>query len=222
MKKERSRTVLLVIGFMAAIAAVGTITFNNYEDKTKEEFQKAKNELDKTVEESKTTNTEQIQAKIEEQETPIVPEPIVEQSKTLSFTEQDVLTWPVEGNVLLNYSMDHTIYFPTLDQYKYSSAIVISGEVGNEVRSAEDGKVIDITTDAQTGKTVKIDIGDGFTAVYGQLGELNVNKGDYVEEGNIIGYLGEPTKYYTVEGPNLYFQLLKNGKPVNPLEYLDV
>ena len=58
--------------------------------------------------------------------------------------------------------------------------------------------------------------------VYGQLGEVCVNQGENITEGDIIGYLAEPTKYYSVEGCNLYFQLLKDGEPVNPLEYLDV
>ena len=128
----------------------------------------------------------------------------------------------MDGNVLLNYSMDETIYFSTLDQYKYNPALVIAGNVGQEVRSAEEGKVTSIKTDAQTGVTVTVSLGDGYEVVYGQLGEVCVNQGENITEGDIIGYLGEPTKYYSVEGCNLYFQLLKNGEPVNPLEYLDV
>ena len=57
--------------------------------------------------------------------------------------------------------------------------------------------------------------------MYGQLKDLNFEEGATVEAGQIIGYIGEPTKYYSVEGSNLYFQLLKDGKPVNPLDYLE-
>ena len=79
-----------------------------------------------------------------------------------------------------------------------------------------------ITQDAQTGLTVTMDLGDGYEAIYGQLKDITVAEGDRILEGEFIGNLGEPTKYYSVEGCNLYFQLLKDGTPVNPLEYLDV
>ena len=71
-----------------------------------------------------------------------------------------------------------------------------------------------------TGCTVKQDLGDGYTAIYGQLKELNFKKGDMIEAGQTIGYVGEPTKYYSTEGSNVYFELQKDGKPVNPKEYL--
>lgn len=37
-------------------------------------------------------------------------------TKTLHFAEEDGLNWPLQGNVVLNYSMDQTVYFATLDQ----------------------------------------------------------------------------------------------------------
>ena len=60
-----------------------------------------------------------------------------------------------------------------------------------------------------------------YEAVYGQLKELAVKEGDMVDAGALIGYVSEPTKYYTVEGSNLYFQLLKDGNPVDPMSYLE-
>ena len=41
----------------------------------------------------------------------------------LSFSEDSNLVWPVNGTVLMSYSMDKTIYFSTLDQYKYNPAL---------------------------------------------------------------------------------------------------
>lgn len=64
-----------------------------------------------------------------------------------------------------------------------------------------------------TGCTVTVDLGDGYEAVYGQLKELNFAKGDYVEAGHVLGYVGEPTKYFTVEGSNLYLNLIKMAHP---------
>lgn len=136
------------------------------------------------------------------------------------FSEEDTLLWPVDGNVIMNYSMDQSIYFATLDQYKYNPAVVISGEVGAEVKAAAAGTVSAVDTNAQTGTTVSIDMGNGYAAIYGQLKEVPVQPGEYVAENSVIGYVSEPTKYYSVEGPNLYFQLLKDGQPVNPMDHI--
>ena len=136
------------------------------------------------------------------------------------FSEEDTLLWPVDGNVIMNYSMDQSIYFATLDQYKYNPAVVISGQVGAEVKAAAAGTVSAVDTNAQTGTTVSIDMGNGYAAIYGQLKEVPVQPGEYVTENSVIGYVSEPTKYYSVEGPNLYFQLLKDGQPVNPMDHI--
>ena len=231
MKKDKGAAVGLVICFVAMIAIVGAITFSNYERKSEGELAKTeeKNQVaqkEEKEEESLVTQGDKVEAELVEkpevviEETPIVQAPVTQ--KTYSFSKEDMLIWPIDGNVLLNYSMDETVYFSTLDQYKYNPALVIAGNVGQEVKSAEDGKVTAIKTDNQTGVTVTVSLGDGDEAVYGQLGEVCVTQGENITEGDIIGYLGEPTKYYSVEGCNLYFQLLKDGEPVNPLEYLDV
>ena len=128
--------------------------------------------------------------------------------------------WPIEGDVLLDYSMDSTIYFPTLEQYRCNPAMVISGNVNDKVFAMATGKITDIQENEETGCTVIQDLGDGYAAVYGQLKELNFAKGDTPEAGQVLGYVSEPTKYYTTEGSNVYFQLKKDGKAVDPKEYL--
>ena len=42
-----------------------------------------------------------------------------------------------------------------------------------------------------------------------------------LEEGDLIGYIGNPTKYYSVEGANLYIKMTHNGEPVDPMDYLN-
>ena len=41
-----------------------------------------------------------------------------------------------------------------------------------------------------------------------------------VSEGQVIGYVSEPTKYYVTEGSNVYFRMEKDEKAVNPKDYL--
>ncbi len=136
------------------------------------------------------------------------------------FDQASSLLWPVEGDVLLAYNMDNTIYFPTLDQYKCNPAIVIGAEEGTQVLSAAPGVVEDVYEDTVTGTTMVISIGDGYRLIYGQLGNLQVGISQSVEAGTVIGTVSEPTKYFSVEGSNLYFAMTHDGEPVDPTLYL--
>ena len=137
----------------------------------------------------------------------------------LNFSESSELLWPLQGNVIMNYSMDQTVYYATLDSYRYNPAVIISGNVNDKVKAAASGKIVDISTNEVTGYTVTMDIGDGYTAIYGQLKEVPYETGAYVEMGNTIGFVSEPTKYFALEGSNLYFALQKDGEPVDPVEF---
>lgn len=135
----------------------------------------------------------------------------------LSFSPQEGLVWPIVGKVLINYSMDKTVYFQTLDQYKYNPAIMIQAAEGETITAAADGKVSSIYNDPQFGNCVQVDLGDGYELTYGQLGNIDLKEGDYMAVGDVIGTVAAPTKYFSVEGTNVYFKLTLNGEPVDPL-----
>ena len=218
-RKNRGATVAAVLCFVAAIAIVGTYTFKDYKAMKNEQLlakqEEAKAEKEKEAEPLKETTTDLIindlQEKVKEtnqenadqkQEDSVENGQADAQSaqtsqtasgktKTVSFNSDSKLLWPVNGNILMSYSMDKTVYFSTLDQYKYNPAL-----------------------------TVNVDIGNGYELFYGQLKEVPVKVGDQVEAKTIIGYVSAPTKYYSVEGSNVYFEMRKDGQPVNPMEYL--
>ena len=142
-----------------------------------------------------------------------------ETMENLSFNAEDGLMWPVQGNVIMNYSMDHTIYFATLMQYKCNPAIIIDAEVGTQVKAAAAGVVTSVDrANAETGITVTMDIGDGYSLVYGQLSEdMGLEVGDMVNSGDVIATVSQPTKYYSVEGSNLYFMVKEGDQTINPM-----
>lgn len=142
-------------------------------------------------------------------------------AQNLNFTEKSLMEWPVRGTVLIDYNMNETVYYPTLDQYRVSPAIAVQAVEDAPVYAAADGQVISVEQDTCTGTTVTMELGNGYQAVYGQLKDLTVAEGDTVKEGEVIGNVSEPTKYYSVEGPNLYFAVKKDGNPVDPFEYLE-
>lgn len=136
------------------------------------------------------------------------------------FQTGDQLVWPVTGNVIIPYSMDKTVYFPTLDQYKYNPAMVISAAEGATISSVASGTVVSVFYDEEIGNAVTVEIGNGYEVTYGQLKEIAVSKGSYLEKGSVIGYVAAPTKYYSMEGTNAYFALTLNGEPADPLGQL--
>lgn len=138
----------------------------------------------------------------------------------LTFSDSDMLLWPVVGNILVNYSMDKTVYFPTLQQYKYNPAVIIQANEGDLITAASAGKVISVFTDPQIGNGITMELGGGYEATYGQLSNILVSEGSYVSAGDVIAEVSAPTKYFSVEGTNVYFKLTKDGEPVNPLSRL--
>ncbi len=138
----------------------------------------------------------------------------------LDFHEEDGLVWPIVGDVLINYSMDKTVYFPTLQQYKYNPAIVIAASQGDNITAAANGRVTSVAYDPTVGNTVVTDLGNGYELTYGQLENIIVSEGSYVSVGDSIGTVASPTKYYSMEGTNVYFKLTKDGEPVNPMTRL--
>ena len=50
---------------------------------------------------------------------------------------------------------------------------------------------------------------------------MAVAQGDVVEQGELLGYVSEPTKYYCEEGSNLYFAMKKDGQVTDPCLYLE-
>ena len=192
--------------------------------------EKKEKEKEKKKEQEKEDETEAVSGIIAPQEDDFLDEPAVISGAAdtapipepeFHFNAVEDLTWPLQGNVIMNYSMDQTIYFATLDQYKYNPAVIIQAEVNSPINAVAEGIVTAVETNEETGATITVDMGDGYSARYGQLKEIPKNQGDYVENGEILGYISEPTKYYSVEGANLYFQLLKDGAPVNPMEYFE-
>ncbi len=66
------------------------------------------------------------------------------------------------------------------------------------------------------GLAVTIDLGNGYEVTYGQLEDIQVTEGSYVEAGQVIGYVAEPTNYFELEGSHLYLELRLDGAFVNP------
>lgn len=231
---RKSAIVGLVICFAVLIAAVGAYTFNGYQNRVEQQLAEAEQQVRELTEENSTqTNSDDINDEKEEEKEP--PQELRDEEEEIGqetaspgentsavwFDENSVLEWPASGAVVMGYSMDRTVFFQTLEQYQYNPAMMISGQAGETICASAAGIVTEVSENAKTGKTVTMDMGNGYSAVYGQLDNICAVQGAYIPAGGEIGTLAEPTRYFTAEGPNLYFQILKDGSPVDPANYME-
>lgn len=207
-------------------AGIGTTQKTQDEKKADQKTDSAKKKEENKETDTKKEPAEEEEGMIDESEETMAEEPedtealATNVQPVLDFNEEDSLVWPIVGDILINYSMDKTTYFQTLEQYKYNPAIMIAATEGENITAAADGRVVSVSYDRQLGNTVVMDLGNQYELTYGQLQNVMVTEGSYVTTGEIIGNVAAPTKYYSTEGTNVYFKLTKDGEPVNPLSKL--
>jgi len=124
------------------------------------------------------------------------------------------LPWPVNGRVLTGFGSQKHPQFGTL---VFRRGIDISARVGDEVRAVEGGVVVKADWFKGYGKLVIIDHKDGMYTLYGNLSQVDVNNGDRVERGKVIGLAGDTG---SLKGAKLYFEVRRNGKAEDPLLWL--
>ena len=139
----------------------------------------------------------------------------------LDFNSEKTITWPINGEVILPYSMETTVYFETLDQYKCNPGMLIQAGVGTTVQNAYLGQVTSVTSDNTYGNMVTLYIGNEYSIVYGQLDAVYVKEGDFVKAGQSIGTVGNPTDSFAKEGSHLFFQMKCGEETVDPMMYIE-
>ena len=148
--------------------------------------------------------------------------PDAEKMPTKQQEAKPTFAYPLEGEVVLPYSIDHAIYDPTLEQYRTNASISISAEKGAEVKAAADGTVHEVAEDAEMGKVVTIAHGENWLTTYGQLADtVKVKEGEKVTQGQAIGSVDDPTKYGAALGAHLEFAMEQNGESKDPEKHLE-
>ena len=97
--------------------------------------------------------------------------------------------------------------------------ILIPGRLGQDVRAASAGRVVYSGTGIRGyGNLVIIKHGENLLSAYAHTSEALVREGQEVSLGQLIARMGEGAP----QKPVLYFEIRRNGKPVDPLRYLPV
>jgi murein DD-endopeptidase MepM/ murein hydrolase activator NlpD len=99
----------------------------------------------------------------------------------------------------------------------FHPGVDIAGQTGQPVFATAEGTVKEAEYDGGYGNLVVLDHGFGLETRYGHLSAFTVHKGDHVTRGQMIGRVGS-TGHAT--GPHLHYEVLANGKLLNPLQLL--
>ena len=159
----------MIIGFVffLGIMAYYSATFRQRRDQAKQEVRLEEESVgannSATQEKTKTTTAQ------DKQETTTKTQTKRTMSESVTYNGTSKLTWPVKGNIILPYSVNSTIYFESLDQYRINKGILIEAKEGDEVKAVRKAKVTEIKKSAEYGQTVRMDLGNEYTVLYGQL-----------------------------------------------------
>jgi murein DD-endopeptidase MepM/ murein hydrolase activator NlpD len=119
------------------------------------------------------------------------------------------------------FSMDKLIYDPTLDQYRTNDDLRIAAKEGTPVKAGFDGQVLAVGRDNVYGYYVSVDHGNGYTATYGQLMDgVLVKEGENIKTGQVIGGVGKPSYFGSLNGSHVNLRITKDGLAFDPREVL--
>ncbi len=101
--------------------------------------------------------------------------------------------------------------------YEFHPGMDIDGEKGDDVIAPANGVVIKAGPQGGYGNMIEIDHGNGLTTRYGHLSRIEIQTGDTIQRGQLIGLIGSTGRS---TGPHLHFEIRLNDKPINPRRFL--
>ena len=126
---------------------------------------------------------------------------------------------PVSGAINITSHYGERVS-PIDNQQETHTGIDIEAALNTPVMAVLEGPVVEWENDENYGLTILIDHGNGCRTRYAHLSKIAdgaLEPGEVVEKGQIIAYTGESGK---VTGPHLHFEILIDGKAVDPEQYL--
>jgi len=129
---------------------------------------------------------------------------------------------PVENYTSIGAYSETAVYSSTLSHYTAHLATDFYAAEGTKVMAVFGGVVESVENSVLTGYTVVIDHGNGLKTVYNSLSEdVAVATGKTVKQGDIIGEVSTTNRKEYKEGAHLHFEVLEDGKSIDPIKYLD-
>ena len=128
---------------------------------------------------------------------------------------------PVSGEILQHFSGGELVKSPTTGIWSTHNGADYAAAYGTEVCCTEDGTVTGIVQDALLGICVTVLHEDGTVTRYCGLNEgLNVQSGDVIERGTVLGAVGDTNESEGTMESHLHFEVMRNDKYMDPESYL--
>jgi len=123
--------------------------------------------------------------------------------------------WPVDGKLEGGFGGRRNPFGGP--GYEFHTGQDIEAPLGAPVVAGASGKISFVGWQNGYGQLVVVDHGGGLTTRYGHLSHIDVDAGQQVSRGQLVGKVGSTGRS---TGPHLHYEVRINDAPVNPLEYL--
>lgn len=183
-----------------------------------------------TTDATEVSNSSSVKIDNNEQEDKKADEPVKNKQgggdkpiSAIKMTEpkMDTMVVPVFGTAYTEFSEDALVYSKTLDQWSTHNGLDIKAEEGSPVRAAMDGVVEELFNDPKLGLTIVISHGGNVQTKYSNLSTLDlVSEGQKIKKGDVISGVGKTALYEIADDPHLHFEVVKDGKNIDPKNYL--
>jgi murein DD-endopeptidase MepM/ murein hydrolase activator NlpD len=122
---------------------------------------------------------------------------------------------PVDVGYISSYFGKRTD--PFTGRISRHEGVDFSARRGSKIYATADGRVCHAKYDRGYGYTIEIDHGNGIKTKYAHNDKLLVRKGQKIQRGDVIAYLGNSGRS---TAPHLHYEVVVNGTPKNPLNYI--
>jgi murein DD-endopeptidase MepM/ murein hydrolase activator NlpD len=122
--------------------------------------------------------------------------------------------WPIHGWLSAGFGMRPD---PFTGEADFHPGLDISAEKGTPIHATASGTVELAAPSGDYGNLVIVNHGFGLVTRYGHMSKFAVWQGQQVNRGDVIGYVGATGR---ATGPHLHYEVLANGKLMNPLQLL--
>ena len=153
----------------------------------------------------------------------VSPMPTIKPTPSKSDTVETLVMIPTDGAVQKEFSIDLPVFSLTMNDYRAHVGVDIAAPIGSAVVAMSDGKISNIYSDPMMGMTVSIDHGNGLFTHYKNLANEipeGIVKGATIKAGTVIGAVGDTSLIELADAEHLHFEITKNGKNIDPTEYL--
>ena len=136
--------------------------------------------------------------------------PVVKAERSFSRS----FKWPVIGKINSPFGWRR---HPISRRRQFHAGLDIKGPRGRAIKAAKAGKVVYVGWMGGYGRTVVVNHGNGYTALYAHCQTLNARQGQSVSPGTVIASVGSSGR---ATGTHLHFEVRLNNRPINPLKLL--